>query len=149
MSRPPFPARSPTPTTYGAPMTASTVLAARPAPRGRGANVALWVVQVLLAAMFGFAGINKLLGLQPEMIAQFARIGAGQWFRYLTGALELAGAIGLLVPRLSGLAALGLAGVMVGAVITHLTVLPPHMFALLPGTLAIVLLVIARGRWNR
>ena len=106
-------------------------------------------MQLLLAAFFGFAGINKLLGLQPQMIEQFARIGAGPWLRYLTGTLELAGAIGLLVPRLSGLAALGLTGVMIGAVIAHLTVLPPHMFALLPGTLAVVLLMIARARWRR
>lgn len=47
------------------------------------------------------------------------------------GAVELAGAIGLLIPRLAGAAALGLIGVMVGAVITQLFVLEP-VWALLP-----------------
>jgi uncharacterized membrane protein len=45
----------------------------------------------------------------------FATIGIGQWFRYVVGALELAGAVGVLIPRLSGLAALGLIGLMAGA----------------------------------
>ena len=64
----------------------------------------------------------KLSG-SPVMVDMFAEIGAGQWFRYLVGTLELAGAIGLLVPRLCGLAALGLAGVMAGAIVTNVFVL--------------------------
>ncbi|MCA1675103.1 MAG: DoxX family protein [Actinobacteria bacterium] len=63
--------------------------------------------------------------------------------------LELASAIGLRIPRLSGLAALGLAGVMVGAVITHLTVLPPAAFALFLAFLRVVFGLIAWGRWSR
>jgi len=80
-------------------------------------------------------------------VDQFATIGLGQWFRYLTGTLELAGAIGLLIPRLVGPAAIGLAGVMVGAVITHLTVLPPASDAVGPVVLGIVFVLIAWGRW--
>lgn len=45
----------------------------------------------------------------------FATIGVEQWFRYAVGVIELAGAVGLLVPRLAGLAALGLAADMIGA----------------------------------
>jgi putative oxidoreductase len=41
------------------------------------------------------------------MVEMFANIGIGQWFRYVVGALEVAGAAGVLVPRVSGLAALG------------------------------------------
>lgn len=115
--------------------------------RRRAVNIALWVVQVLLAVLFAFAGFSKLVGLQPEAVDAFTKIGFGQWFRYLTGALELAGAIGLLIPRLCGLAALGLAGVMVGAVVTHLTVLPPVALALIPAFLGVVFGLIAWGRW--
>lgn len=115
--------------------------------RGRAVSVTLWVVQVLLALFFAFAGINKLGGLQQEVVDAFAQIGLGQWFRYLTGMLELAGAIGLLIPRLSGLAALGLAGVMAGAVLTHLLVLPPVALALVPALLGVVFGLIARGHW--
>jgi putative oxidoreductase len=115
--------------------------------RRRAENVALWVAQALLALLFVFAGTSKLINVQPEVVDEFNKIGLGQWFRYLTGALELAGAIGLLIPRLSHLAALGLAGVMAGAVITHLTVLPPVALALIPAFLAIVFGLIAWRRW--
>ena len=57
--------------------------------------------------------------------------------------LELADAVGLLIPRLSGLAALGLAGVMVGAVLTHLFFLPPVALALVPALLGVVFGLIA------
>jgi uncharacterized membrane protein YphA (DoxX/SURF4 family) len=88
----------------------------------RPRTVVLWVVQVLLAAQFVMAALPKLTG-NPALVDMFAEIGAGQWLRYLVGTLELAGAIGLLVPRLCRLAALGLVALMVGATITNLFVL--------------------------
>jgi uncharacterized membrane protein len=88
----------------------------------RPGTVALWVLQVVLAASFVGAGLQKLSG-SPVMVDMFAQIGAGQWLRYLVGTLEIAGALGLLIPRLCGLAALGLVGLMVGAVITNVFVL--------------------------
>jgi putative oxidoreductase len=127
-------------------VTTSTLAAPAASTRGRGASIALWALQILLAAAFAFGGLNKLFALQTEVVESFARMGFGVWFRYLVGALELAGAIGLLIPRLSGLAALGLAGVMLGAVGIHLVVLPPVALALVPGTIATVFLLIARAR---
>ena len=112
--------------------------------RGRAANVALWTLQVLLAAAFTFGALNKLFGMQQEMLDNFAKI-AGPWFRYLVGILELTGAIALVIPRLSGLGALWLAGVMAGAVVTHLTVLPPWYLATVPAVLGVVFLLIARA----
>ncbi|MGH3912931.1 MAG: DoxX family protein [Pseudonocardiaceae bacterium] len=125
---------------------ASEPQAAPTATRGRALNVTLWVVQALLALFFALIGVLKLIGPQ-EVVDEFATIGLGQWFRYLTGALELAGGIGLLIPRLAGLAALGLAGVMVGAAITHLTVLPPATGALFPALLGVVFVLITGARW--
>jgi putative oxidoreductase len=130
-------------------MTGSDTLAAPMASRGRVVNVTLWVFQVLLAVLFAFAGINKLFGLMPEMVDQFTKIGAGVWFRYFVGAVELAGAIGLLIPRLSGLAALGLACVMAGAILTHLFVLPPMDQAVGPAVPGLVSGLIAWSRWPR
>lgn len=72
--------------------------------------------------MFLAAGVNKLLG-NPEMVAMFQQIGLGQWFRYVTGVLEVGGAAGLLMPRYSFYAALLLSAVMIGAILTHLVVL--------------------------
>jgi len=115
---------------------------------GRAVNITLWVVQVLLAALFLFAGLGKLAGLQAEVDA-FTEIGLGQWFRYFAGVVEVAGAIGLLIPRLCGLAALGLTGVMAGAIVIQLTVLPPATAALFPAFIGVVLGLIAWRRWPR
>jgi putative oxidoreductase len=117
-----------------------------PAARGRGIDITLWVLQVLLAVFFIVASAApKLLGEQTA-VEVFTEIGAGQWLRYLVGVLELAGGIGLLIPRTAGLAALGLAGVMVGAVITQLFILDAPLIALTPAILFVLLVVIA---WRR
>lgn len=90
--------------------------------RVRPTTVGLWAAQVLLAAGFVSGGMMKLAG-SAVMVEMFADIGAGQWFRYVVGALELAGGIGVLVPRLCGPAALGLVGVMAGAIVNSVFVL--------------------------
>ena len=118
--------------------------AAPAANRGRVLNIALWVLQALLALQFAMAGLAKVGG-DPAMVEMFATIGIGQWFRYLVGALELAGALGVLVPRLSGLAALGLVCLMAGANATNLLVLGAS--PLLPIALLVVSALVAWGRW--
>ncbi|MFC9689390.1 DoxX family protein [Kribbella sp. NPDC056951] len=110
------------------------------ARRVRPASVALWVLQVLLAASFVMAGLPKLTG-DPLMIEMFDAIGAGQWLRYTVAVLEIAGAIGLLIPRLCGAAALGLVGIMAGAVVTNVAVLEaapvvPSVYLLLAAVIA-------------
>src|SRR6266481_3908986 len=74
-------------------------------------NIVLWVLQLAAAGMFLMVGFLKLSG-NAQLVGLFQAIGLGQWFRYLTGALEVVGAILLLIPRMSGLAALMLAGIM-------------------------------------
>lgn len=128
-------------------MSASETMTAPAETRGRALNITLWVLQVLLAAFFAFAGINKLFIHQQEMVDNFAKFGLGVGFQYFVGAIELVGAIGLLIPRLSGLAAIWLAGIMVGAALTHVFVLPPVYLAVGPVVLAIVFGLIAWGRW--
>ena len=85
-------------------------------------SVALWVVRGLLALAFVAAGGAKLYGV-PMLVEEFQHIGLGQWFRYLTGGLEIMGAILLLLPRKAALGALLLICIMIGAVITHLFVI--------------------------
>lgn len=119
--------------------------AAHPARR-RGANVALWALQGLLGLFFVLAGATKLAGAE-QAVELFDDIGAGQWFRYVVGTLEVAGGIGLFIPRLAGLAGLGLAGVMVGAVTTHVFVIGGN-FAL-PLILGALAALVAWGRRDR
>src|ERR1700757_5217189 len=85
-------------------------------------NVTLWTVQSGAAAMFLMAGTNKLAG-NEQMVGMFQAIGFGQWFRYLTGSLEIIGGILLFVPSLSGVGGLLMTGVFTGAVATHLFII--------------------------
>ena len=87
--------------------------------RGPVALWALWATQVVLAGMFLLSGSLKLTG-SPELVALFDAIGVGQWFRYVTGAIEVVSAAALLVPSLAAFGALALVPTMAGAVATHL-----------------------------
>jgi uncharacterized membrane protein YphA (DoxX/SURF4 family) len=101
-------------------------------------NIAAWILTVLMALIFVYAGGIKLIGMRG-MVQEFERIGFGQWLRYLTGILEVSGAIGILIPRFRFWSALQIALVMAGATFTNLSIL--HMPNLAP--LTAVLLVLA------
>jgi uncharacterized membrane protein YphA (DoxX/SURF4 family) len=109
-------------------------------------NRAVWAVQILLGVFFVTVALPKLGG-QKAAVDDFAKLGIGQWFRYLTALCELSGGIGLMVPRLSAAAASGLVGVMIGATIVNLLVLGP---AIAPVTIAlgVIFFFVARYRWN-
>ena len=79
-------------------------------------------------------------------VQSFEDMGAAPWFRYFVGLVELAGGIGLLVPRLAGLAAVGLALLMVGAAITQAFILDGGALVLTPVVLFFLFLFIAWGR---
>lgn len=90
--------------------------------RSTAATITLWTVQSLVAALFLFAGIGKLAGMEMH-VQLFAAIGIGQWFRYLTGAIEVVSAVLLFVPSFARFGALALTATMIGAVFTHLFVI--------------------------
>ena len=113
---------------------------ALPADSGKVRLITLWILSGLVALAFLGAGGAKLAGT-ASMVELFDKVGRGQWFRYFTGLLEVAGAIGLLIPRYALYAAGLLAVVMVGAIFTHLTVLGtspavPVVLLVLSGTIA-------------
>jgi putative oxidoreductase len=98
-------------------MSAVSIQSSRPTRR-----IGAWTLQGILAAAFLAAGAAKLAGV-PFMVDLFEQIGLGQWFRVVTGMVEIAGAVALLTPGLASIGALWLGGTMVGAVITHVFVL--------------------------
>ena len=100
------------------------------------------VLQAALAAQFASGGILKLTG-DARMVDLFTDIGAGHWLRHLVGVCEVAGALGLLVPRLAAAAALGLTGLMAGAVAINLLIgISPAM----PAAFLLVAAYIAHSR---
>jgi uncharacterized membrane protein YphA (DoxX/SURF4 family) len=88
----------------------------------RSLSITAWVLQVLAAVAFLGAGIPKLTGAAP-MVQMFDTIGSGQWFRYVTGGIEVGSAVLLLVPGAAAFGAILLACTMVGAILTHLFIL--------------------------
>ena len=91
-------------------------------------GIALWVVQALLAAVFLRSGATKLSQPKEKLVKNMAVLeDFSQGVVYTIGALEISGAIGVVLPALVGvlpwltpLAALGLALTMIGASLKHL-----------------------------
>src|SRR5258708_9994222 len=110
--------------------------------RGRAALIALWLTQVALALMFLMAGGSKLAGV-PAMVSLFDAIGVGQWFRYLTGVIEVTSGIALLVPSAAIFGALLLIPTMLGAVAANL------FLGQSPAAPLVLLLVAAAVAWTR
>ncbi|MCP2337002.1 DoxX family protein [Actinomadura rupiterrae] len=124
--------------------TAAHATAASAQTRSRRRTV-LWVLQILLGLFLLIASAMPKFAGQKDAVETFAKIGVGQWFRYVTGAIEAAGAIGLVVPRLAGLAATGLIGLMIGAAVTQVVWLVPG-WAAFPLALGVIFALIAYDR---
>jgi putative oxidoreductase len=85
-------------------------------------NIVIWVLRVLMAALFLFAAFGKLTS-NPMMVEEFGKIGLGDGFRYLTAVLEVFGALALVTPMVSGFGALLLLCVDLGAFFAQVFVL--------------------------
>ena len=97
-------------------------MTAAPPPTSRAQTTVLWVLRITMALVFLTTGLFKLTG-QPLSIATFDAVGLGQWFRYVTGVMEVAGAILVVVPRVSPFGAILMFCVSVGAFVAAVTVL--------------------------
>ncbi|MFG3283281.1 DoxX family protein [Streptomyces sp. NPDC048111] len=105
----------------------------------------VWTLQILLGAFFALgSALPKLLAL-PSATVAFDAIGAGHWLMYLTGLVELAGAIGLLIRRLAGTAATALIVFLACAFATQLTALHGEN----AGTPLLFMVPLAVIAWNR
>jgi putative oxidoreductase len=111
--------------------------------RSRASLVALWLTQVALALMFLMAGGSKLAGV-PAMVSLFDQVGVGQWFRYVTGIIELTGGIALLIPSAAVFGAMLLIATMIGAIVVNVFVVPAS-----PVPPLVLLLLAATVAWAR
>ena len=93
------------------------------AARAAAVSEVAWAFQILAATQFFLTGLDKLSDA-PVMVQLFGAVGFGQWFRYVTGIIEVVSAVLLLVPRVAAIGAALLAMTMIGALIAHFTVLP-------------------------
>jgi len=116
-------------------------------------NIALWIAQALLAAIFLFAGGMKLVIPIEEMTKQMP-IPLPGWFLRFTGIVEVLGAIGVILPwllrirpGLTPLAATGLVIVMIGATVYTLAA-GDFASAPIPLVVGILTAFVAYGRWR-
>ena len=107
--------------------------------RYRGALV--WALRVLLAAVFLLEGIDKF-SERRLWVRIFEEIGAGQWFRYFTGAVEVIGAVALLIPKATLFAVGILVCTMIGAAVTHVFVIGVGPQTVAVAVLAVLLLIV-------
>src|SRR5262249_39274019 len=122
------------------------------ASRGEGTpmNSALWVVQVILALLFVFAGGMKLVLPLDKLTGPIALPG---WFIRFIGELEVLGAVGMILPSLlrigpwlTPVAAVGFVILMMGAIAVTLDGMPgAALFSLVVGLLAAFVVF---GRWR-
>ena len=113
---------------------------------------ALWIVQVLLALLFLFAGVTKLV-LPDEALTQ-GPIALPVLFLRFIGVLEALGGLGLILPGLlrirtglTPLAAAGLTIIMIGATVITLKGVGAAQ-ALVPIVVLLLSAFVAYGRWR-
>jgi len=114
-------------------------------PQKRSAdNVVVWILSVLLAAVFATTGTSKLIGAEPVTLQAAAMRGFPGWIRMVVGVVEVVGALGLLIPSVASVAAALLALLMIPATITQWISGEPGVFV--PIVLLVLLLIVA---WRR
>ena len=101
--------------------------------RGAIDVITTWLPRIALAAVFLLVGSLKFRAHSP-WVPIFNRIGVGDWFRYLTGVMQIAGALLLLVPPAAAIGFLLLGCTMLGAV-AFWFIYGPAFSAIVPGAL--------------
>jgi len=108
--------------------------------------VTTWLLRIAVAVAFIGFGMDKFR--QPFWVQFFARLGFGQWFRFVTGVVEIVGGILVLVPGLTLVGLAILACTMVGAAIAWVLVGSPGD-ATIPAMVLAMLLAIGWSEYNR
>lgn len=107
-------------------------------------SVVIWILTVLLAAIFATTGTAKLIGAEPIGLQAAAMNGFPPWIRTIVGITEVVGAVALFVTPVAAFAAAMLAILMVPATITQWISGEPGV--LVPVLIGLLLLVLA---WRR
>ena len=120
-----------------------------PASR-KGTNTMLWIAQILLAALFLFAGGSKFV-MSTEVMTQGTKVPGG-FIRFI-GVLELLGGLGMILPWLlrlnpvlTPLAAAGLVALMCGAFATTIVTMGISSTLVVPVVTGLVAAFVAYGR---
>jgi putative oxidoreductase len=113
-------------------------------------SIPIIILQVVLGLLFLAIGSMTVAGRQM-FVENFRRFGYPQWFRVVTGSLEVLGGFGLLIgiwlPWLAALASAGLALVMLGAVFTQVRTRESWQRVAFPTLVGVLVIVVAVSYW--
>lgn len=119
-------------------------------------NIVLWIIQILLALVFLFAGVPKVV-LPIELLMQMGspnQVRFPELFIRFIGVCETLGAFGLILPGvfrrqryLTPLAAAGLVIIMIGAVVVAI-IADGVKAGIIPLVAGLLCAFVAYGRWN-
>jgi uncharacterized membrane protein YphA (DoxX/SURF4 family) len=117
-------------------------------------NIVLWIIQILLALLFLFSGVTKLLPIIPMPPPPPGAWMPPMWFLKFIGLCEFLGALGLVLPGLFNRqkyltvwAAIGLTIIMIGAVV--ITIMGPGFkMAITPLVIGLLCAFVAYYRWQ-
>jgi putative oxidoreductase len=108
-------------------------------------KITQWVIRAAVAFVFVSTGLEKFsIGPGKEWIRIFAKIGLGDWFRYLTGAMEIAGGLLLLIPFATRAGVSLLVACMLGAIVCHFFVLGDPFSSII--NVGLILAILVAGR---
>ncbi len=106
-----------------------------------------WLPRIAIAAIFVSEGWAKFR--DPFWVRLFGQIGLGQWFRALTGLIEIGGGLMVLIPGLTLIGLALLACTMAGATIAWITVLHAPANVPIPAALFAALIAMAYSEYTR
>ena len=114
------------------------------------ADLGAWVLRGGAALFFILMGMEKFSSdPRGQWVQMFDQIGMGQWFRYLTGVVEVLGGILFLFPRSCFIGAAMLACTMVGAMIVHIFIRGSIGASIVPGILLAIVAIALGGAGQR
>ena len=109
-----------------------------------------WVLRAGVAVAFVLFGVDKFPSSPgAEWVRFFAQVGLGQWFRYATGVVEIAGGALLLIPAAANVGLMFLVCTMAGAVAIHVFVIRQPLNSIVPGALLCGLAALWAARRDR
>ena len=118
-----------------------------PNPNSRNLDLTGWLLRGAVGFVFISVGCEKLAAVPGSMwFKLFAQIGWGQWFRDLTGVIQIVGGVLFVLPRTALIGMTMLACTMAGAIFFHVFVLGDPLSSVIPATLLVAIVAIGRRK---
>jgi uncharacterized membrane protein YphA (DoxX/SURF4 family) len=107
-----------------------------------------WTIRIGVAAFYLVFGLEKFSPAETHWVKLFQEIGAGDWFRYFTGIVEIAGSVLVLIPRTTWIGLALLSATMASAALILAVILHRAADSVFPAVLFVVLAALACSRYR-